>query len=171
MKCSDVREYILTDYLDERMSADAQASLERHLAECVGCREFEAQARRIMTAPFRQAERLSPPEGLWEKIHARIVAEQGARRGSPAAAFWAGLKERWALPKPAFAAAALVGVVAIALTFTVLRQSTQGPERTRLDLEAEAAYVAVLLESTGGVSVGENGENGGFGTAIEEYFL
>ncbi len=171
MKCRDVREFILTDYLDERMSGDAQTALERHLAECGGCREFEAQARQVVMEPFRQADRLYPPDAVWEKIHARILEENQARAGSRLGAFWAGLSSRVPLPKPALAAAALVGVMAIALTFTLHRLPMQGPELARLDIEAEATYVAALLDGTSAASVSESGENGGFGTAIEEYFL
>ncbi len=171
MKCREVREVILTDYVDARLSEDAQKSLERHLAECVGCREFEAQARRVLVAPFRQADRLYPPEAVWDKIHARIVEEEKSRPSSRLAGFWAGLTDRWAFPKPALAAAALVGILAVALTVTLLRQPAQGPDGARLDLEAEAAYVAALLEGAGAAAISDSGENGGFGTAIEEYFL
>jgi len=163
MKCSDLREQILTDYLDGRMEGAAREALEAHLAACDECRAYSAMARKAVIEPFRRAERAAPPESLWQQISARIEAEQGSSV-TPEPGFMAKLKSMFTLPKPAFAAAAVVALLVVAVVTTRLPRVQE--ETVTTTMTEEIDYMSDLLEGSNHLVNLE-----GYGTVIEDYFL
>ena len=96
----------LAAYAAGDVAADERARIERHLAECLECRETAAEFRALLdelaaTAPV-------PPDIAWPRYRAELRARLAARR----APSW---RARWLRPIPAAATAA----VAAALVITV----------------------------------------------------
>lgn len=74
MNCAQIRQ-LLHDYLDDDLSATAGDSIDRHLADCEGCRK-EMQALESLAARARDlATEIPPRRDLWPAIETRIDKE------------------------------------------------------------------------------------------------
>jgi anti-sigma factor RsiW len=164
MKCKDVRDGILSDYLDGEMQERQKKELEAHLSSCGRCREFERTVRRSVGEPLRGAERFMPREAVWQKIRERIAEEETI---SPADGFLRRMKALLAMPKPAMAAAGVL-VTALFVALLFLKSPFHHPDRATATFDKEADYIVSLMEGSQPFSVDDEE---GYGTAIEEYFL
>ena len=78
MPCRELVE-LITDYLEDRLSARDRTRFEAHLADCAACRTYLDQFRRTIRALGRL-----PEESLSsEARHALIVAFRGWSRRHP----------------------------------------------------------------------------------------
>ena len=168
MQCEKFQELILTDYLDRELAEEQRAALEAHLAQCPRCREFAEKALKVAVEPFEQLERLKPSPQLWANIKEAIKgAPQPDAREAPDD-FWERLKQLFYFPRPALVLATAV-LVTIMLLAVLPKQIGQN-HIAQVDsvAEDEIEYLAALMEGTERIDLDENG---GYGTAIEEYFL
>lgn len=167
MKCEQFQELILTDYLDEQLTAGRKAAVEGHLSSCEDCRQLAEAARKLAVEPFRHAGKVTlSQEEVWRRVKDKILSETPGQRTNPVAEFLEKLKDLLAVPNPAFSAAmALIMILAAGLFVVTFRQPEQ------------YVRVPVLEETTQSIAyvineiAGEDDANGGYGTAIEEYFL
>jgi anti-sigma factor RsiW len=165
MKCSQIQDLILTDYLDGRLEGAPKDRLEAHLSTCTGCREFEETARKTVFEPFSMAEKPAPAETVWHRIKKEIEAEQPAV-SRPLTGLARTIRSFFSARKPALALATAMTVLLVSVM--ILRTPPEKPERAGINIEEEISYVGYLLEGSNQFSA--NG-NGGLGTSIEEYFL
>ncbi len=68
MKCKDVRNAILTDYLDDQASCKQAVFVNEHLVQCVDCQEFFEQSQKILVDPFKAVHEVKVPDHVWTKI-------------------------------------------------------------------------------------------------------
>ena len=68
MKCKEIQDLMITDYLDDRLTSQQKTLIEAHLKECVACREFLAVVKKTVVAPFERSESHVPPESIWQRI-------------------------------------------------------------------------------------------------------
>ncbi|GAX60953.1 transmembrane transcriptional regulator [Candidatus Scalindua japonica] len=115
MKCEQVKELILTDYLDGQMEKAKKTQLEEHLTTCRDCREYELLTRTTVVEPFYNIEKHNPPEATWNKTREQIIVEQQMHNNSIADLFNR-VKTLFYFPKPAFIAATVVVLFAVATT-------------------------------------------------------
>jgi hypothetical protein len=89
------------ELVDGGLEGDAAKHLERHLAECAGCRELSEDLLRLRQAASSLPP-ITPPERVWTELKRRLEAEQ-----APAYHRW------FALPlwRPALALAAVLTLV------------------------------------------------------------
>lgn len=76
MKCEQIKELILTDYIDGRMTASAKEGLEKHLMACHDCLEFARVAKAMAVEPFEKMPREKTPENVWMNIKEKITARE-----------------------------------------------------------------------------------------------
>jgi len=127
MNCEEARQW-LSAYVDEELDVTASLEVERHLAECPGCRREHAELLGIREA-MRGAElTYEPPAALAKKVRAEVARAARQERG----AGW--FDWRWA------AAAALAAAVLVA---AVLWTRPSGAE-PRLLAEVVAGHVRSL---------------------------
>jgi anti-sigma factor RsiW len=165
MRCKEVHEILLTDYLDGQMDKSAKAAVEDHLSACSQCKSVLQSVREVGPQLFRDAGRLRAPESVWQHVKEAILSEQKERP-----AFLASMLERlgclFNIFKPRLAVAAILTLFIIAGTVGVLSMGhlqTFGPDK-----QEQGSYLYSLRESMGDSA--SNGDSG-LGTAIEEYFL
>jgi len=72
MTCRDVIE-LLSDYLQDALTPEVAADLERHLADCVPCRAYLATYRRTR-ALGAQAARLEMPDEMRTRLRDFLLA-------------------------------------------------------------------------------------------------
>ena len=118
----------LSEYLDGELAGAERDALERHLAECAGCRETLEQLRRV-TARARALDDRPPAADLWPAIAARIGAA-GADR--PALLPFVRRQLTFTVPQLAAAAVALmaVSVAAGMLVLSGPRPEAPAPDAT-----------------------------------------
>ncbi len=166
MKCDKVQELILTDYLDGQVNEEQKANIEKHLAGCVHCKEYELAARETVITPFNNTERLSPPEATWDKIRSQIEKEQLQERTNPFANLIRGIKSVLYIPKPAFAVATVAIVLLVIVT--VVKLPSDNRKIVKLSTEEQIECMDYLL---GAFNEELTDGNNDFGTSMEEYFL
>jgi anti-sigma factor RsiW len=165
MKCSKIRELILTDYADDRLDGERKADTERHFAGCRDCKELFAAVEKTVIEPFMETARIKPPESIWLRTRAAIIEEQNKP------VFGAGLlsrvKQALYIPRPVMAAiSAMVLIIAVV---TMAQLKIVGKEKiVKTDVQEQTEYYSYFTESP--VSTAVNDETG-LGTAIEKYFL
>jgi anti-sigma factor RsiW len=72
MTCRDVID-VLSDYLQDALTPEVAADLERHLADCVPCRAYLATYRRTR-ALGAQAARLEMPDEMRTRLRDFLLA-------------------------------------------------------------------------------------------------
>jgi len=166
MKCEQIQELLLTDYLDGQLDGEGLKSIEQHLSDCPGCREFLAVARKITVEPFYSSKKVFlSQEDVWHRIKQQIEKEHSQPSLSHRLAeMILGLKEL--VPKPAWALSIMVaGVILTAVYFNSWNRQEMVQTASSED---NGQYIAYFTDDVGS---GQPEDNGGYGTAIEEYFL
>ncbi|MBF0253243.1 MAG: zf-HC2 domain-containing protein [Candidatus Omnitrophica bacterium] len=164
MKCKQIRDLILTDYIDNEADKNILSSVESHFASCRECKEFYMAVKETIDRPLRESVDLAPSEKVWmnikRSIEERTCADtENVTEGLDIFGFLRNIK--WII-KPAYALAAML------LIFTVGEIKYYNVKEAGLNNEFIQENINYLL----GVNANEE-ENGaeGFGTGIEEYFL
>jgi len=173
MNCKEYQEIILTDYLDDQVSKENKQKIENHLSSCRECREFAVIAQKSVIEPFKMAERVTPPEAVWENIMEEMTEERSGNQVN-----WLEGLKKFLAPKPVFAYGALVCIVLIFImqnsgvkqishveninsqTQEVVQKQMNEPQ---LEIFESIEFLATLFDENNGIEE--------YGTSIEEYFL
>ena len=147
----------MTDYTDGEAGEALKKEVERHVALCGRCREFQEALRQAAIEPFKKAEAIEPPDFVWSRIEESIARERKPVRAP--------------LVKPAFAVAAVIAALMVAVIFA--RVSFDGQKA--VDgyavsgyLEEQLTFLAYLDND---IEESYNGDYTDMGTGIEEYFM
>jgi anti-sigma factor RsiW len=134
MRCEEVRELLLSDYIDGELDAAAAALVKEHVGACASCAALEARVRGQAVAPFRAAREAAPPKRVWKAVERRITGP--AARGGVFAGLGGALRGFFALPqlRPAIAAAA----VALIAAFLIGYQRYDSERSIAMYIEEEA---------------------------------
>jgi anti-sigma-K factor RskA len=165
MQCEKFQELILTDYLDDELNVLQHQEIESHLAACPHCRAFAQNAKIALVDPFDQLERIEPSVRVWKNIKEAIGKDANPAVREDPFDLWETLRRLFPLPRPVLVMATFA-VMAVMVLTVFLKQNNQ---TLVVQVEEEqATYLAYLMEDIGSADADENG---GYGTAIEEYFL
>ena len=116
MKCSRIKDLILSNYSDGELKEEQNVQIREHLAECSNCRDYESILRSRIIEPMENSQQLEPSEAVWMGVEEAIRREKEAWFSSRAAYF---LKRFFAVPKPVLAG--VVAAVLIIVSFFVGR--------------------------------------------------
>ncbi len=166
MKCDKVQKLIITDYLDGQVNEEQKTNIEKHLASCVRCREYELTAREEVITPFNNIEKLSPPKTTWDKIRKQIEKDQLQERKNPFADLIRGIKPALNIPKPAFAIASVAIILLVIVT--VIKLPSDNQKVVKMSTEERIECMTYLLGEFNEELVDEGND---FGDSVEEYFL
>ena len=169
MNCEKVKELILTDYADRQVNEEQKEQIEKHLASCGHCKEYELAARKTVIDPFNNAERLNPPEAVWHKIKEKIEEKQLQELTSPFADLIRRIKSFLYVPKPALAVATII--VALLIMVTIIKLPSENQEIVKVNLENQENQIECMTHLLRMFNQDSMNENNGFGTSIEDYFL
>jgi predicted anti-sigma-YlaC factor YlaD len=161
MKCKDIQELLKSDYLDCESSRQEKQAVKEHLDQCSICRSLEKELL-SQRGIFQRAERLQPPERLWQNIRDAIVSERLGQENSVRPGFLERLRDLIWYKRPAFA---LASVLAMTLFAAVLTKGIIA----RQQLSNQNNYREILSVYSRNLENNDSFEN--MGTSIEEYFL
>jgi anti-sigma factor RsiW len=158
MNCEKIKELILTDFTDGSLNEKMQKQVSLHLSSCVNCQEFAKTVSKIAIEPFKNAQKINPPDYLWYRIKDRIASQK------PRPAFSGLFKNLQVLfhPRPAFA---LVTIAVVVIIASVFFQPYIRGEEINLYLNDQMDFVSHLGHN------GNAAQEINFGTAIEELLL
>ncbi len=165
MNCDEIRELLLTDYVDGELDAARKAEVRGHLQGCAACRRFERAVRETAIEPLKNAEKVQPPDAVWERIRQAVIAGKD-RRAKGAFTVW---RERLEAAFPARAripSLAAAAVILLAVAFTGVSFNRQRIASRDLNKQWE---VLTFLETD--VLEFSNGDDATLGTAVEEFLL
>jgi predicted anti-sigma-YlaC factor YlaD len=157
-KCEQIRDWILTDYIDGWLDKKMTGQLEGHLLDCRDCRAFFKEVKDNVSLPFQQISQQPVPAALWTAIKQTIEQKKQA---SPWANFVDGLKGWLVFPRlvPVFATLAVMLIVGSATINNIHLRQAQDRD--------QGEYLVSLL-APAGTSAGAETD---LGTPIEHYFL
>lgn len=165
MKCKEIQELILTDYLDNEVTPLLKVEIEQHLVGCTACREFESAAKKAVIEPFRNPARPNPTDSVWQNIRERIETGEN-QTVNPSADIMGRIKSFLFAPKPALVTATVMALLLLAVIW--IKPPSENKDIINPNIEEQIDYMAYLVEGSNQLSM-DQGE--GYGTSIEEFFL
>ena len=158
--CKQIKELILTDYVDAQLDAASKSQVENHLHQCIACQDFAKEVKSHLIVPFEKASRQEVPEYLWQEIQQKIQHEQYAKQGvlDSVRDWLAGLS----FPRFMPALGSFVMLFFLGSSFFLNQQMKQAQDQEQ---RSYLTYMAVSIGSS--IQVGSNDRT----TPIEEYFL
>ena len=167
MKCEDVKELILTDYLDEQLGKEQKTQIEQHLTTCSDCKEYELLTRTAVVEPFNNLEKHNPPEATWNKIREQIEEERPQYEPENSFAdLILRIKKFLYIPKPAFVATTIA--VLLLVVVTVIKLQPEDQKIVKVSPEKQIECITYLISVFDQETVNVNDD---LGTSIEELFL
>lgn len=160
MSCKEIQELLLTDYIDGEVDTATRERIERHLLDCPSCLEF-ARAAQAAMEPVSQTAVKEVPAHVWNNIEQKL--------DQPAGQFnldWVnkiGFVLEGLISQPRRAAVFAVILVVAVSGLTVIKNAARQGSVSKVAENQPVEYFAFLVE--------EEDLNGGYGTAIEEFFL
>jgi len=165
MDCKIVKELITTDYVDKELDEKLMKEIAVHLRACKKCSVFEESLRKAAVEPFKNIKEIRPPEYLWERIKENIEKENTRQEQGLFVYIRNYLQLVFAIPRPIFAATAVI-IVCIILG-VILGVSLNSQHQITNYLQDQIDFISSLdVNSSNSSTTNHNG----FGTTIEEYF-
>lgn len=155
MNCEQVKELILTDYIDGRLSDGQQREFQAHLKGCPSCEAMAKQVRADIQSPLQNVGAHRPDDFLWTRIKRAIEQEQPRVRTFDRPRFIFALK-------PALILAATVLVMAVSVS--LVRLDALNRQAAGKTVDEQVSYIASLMQPA-------QEQDSSIGTDIETYFL
>ncbi len=77
MKCKEIQELLMTDFIDGELPSDRREAVDKHLGQCSECRLYAEEVRKAAVLPFVGVEDKAVPERVWDSILSAI--DEGER--------------------------------------------------------------------------------------------
>lgn len=165
MKCDQIQEVLLTDYLDQELNGTRLKEVEAHLAACSACREFLNAVKASIEFPLQKSSRIElSKDVIWQNIKSQIQPEY-SQRPSFLDHLLNGFRGWTTLARTLSVFTAMVIIVA-AVVF-IKPNSVQVANNTQEINEEKEVLLAYVEDEL----MFDDGDENGYNTMIEEYFL
>ncbi len=164
MKCNDIQELILTDYLDGEIHPDVKRQVDGHIAGCQVCKEILTFSRQVAEEPFKHSQlKFENQKEVWEKIKFKIEEEVLTEKFTLQWNWLERMKSILTVPRMSVA----VSVVVIALLTAAVYFRNSPPTMVIHQSSDNTQIINDVIEE---LSIGEDEEDS-YGTDLESYFL
>ncbi|MGA1823787.1 MAG: anti-sigma factor family protein [bacterium] len=168
MNCHTIRELLLTAYPDGELEGELKDTIEKHLRACRECRQLDYTVRERAIMPFKNAIRMKPRDVVWNRIRDALDVEK--RQSS--ACFYDMLRDRLQgiclVPRIVITLAAALIIAAVMVTVIAIKAPMHNQKVANMQSKEEIEYLTHVM---GEAEYFSSNDNGGYNTAIEEYFL
>ena len=72
MNCDEIKDIIVTDYLDGELNEEMAHSIESHINKCSDCFQFENMLKLKAVDPFKSMKVSAPADSVWKNIKDNI---------------------------------------------------------------------------------------------------
>ena len=155
--CKEIRDFILTDYIDGEIHGALKKTINDHLSECGDCLMFAREVEKNLIDPFKTSPKKEVPEALWRSIKEKI--ENSNAKGRRIKDFWGRLTGSFSFPK--LAAPVFMLLLAMGTIFFHIQRENQAREQEQVEYLAYVLTPPDLQET----------DNNSSPMPIEEYFL
>jgi len=125
MVCEQCQE-LISDYIDGTLELGEQTKMERHLADCEGCRAVRDDLLQVVHFS-KQLPLHTPSSAVWSRIETDLANERPRSSWSRAQALWARAQNRYLrLSIPQLAASAVALAILVSIGVLLARQSNEG---------------------------------------------
>jgi anti-sigma factor RsiW len=166
MKCNEIQDILLTNYIDNELSGEHRLMIEGHLNQCPQCRAV-LQTARSLNEVLSSAEKVAlDKQKIWKNITDRLDQDASSSLVYTPVRDTHDRRVRFAnLFKPAFAFGVLAALIVAMSYFAV-----SGKGRLAQTLPEEEQYLATMADE---IILAEQNDDFGedFGTDLEAYFL
>lgn len=162
--CSKYKNWILTDYIDNRLSSSQVKEMESHLTKCLSCRKLLEDIKSEFLKPLQSITPSPVPEDLWFQIKDKIQIQSQPKNFFKE--YLLLLKEQW---NKGFAIPALaLGMFfcLLSLSAVMLLGEKRNSEYKKNLTQETVSYVLSVMDSS---SIEEDVND--YGTALERFFL
>lgn len=159
MKCDQIQELLLTDYLDDCLEKDLRAKIDEHVDGCPECKHFKQTVIQTTVDVFKGMERGEVPADLWSKIETSIENESQPCLGT--SSWWESLRSLFANPAPVLTIAVLVIFLGLG------RVNQWNVHQAQLNQQSQE-FLASVMNSSSTILINDDE---GFGTNVEQMFL
>ena len=158
MKCQDIQDQLLTGFLDNELSSDKKALIEKHLVECAPCREFLVAVKKV-NDPMRAVDGMEPGAHVWARVRDQVESVPSSVGENIRAWFEEVL---WGF-RPTFVYGSIVAAMCVALIVPVGLYQQQSVAKA----DKEELMQLVYADDNTATAIGA--EAIGSGTAVEEW--
>ena len=155
MKCIEIQNMIMTDYIDGQLNSEMLKNVEEHLLICPECRDIK-NCLEAVRVPLQNAQSTPSPE-IWSRIQEKIASDQTRRHGilEDVNEF---LRVFLFSPRTIFVKAAVIVVLVSAIIL--------GPQWLKTKAPVTNGDIGMTFVSDEALD-----DNYEFGTALESYLL
>ncbi len=158
--CKNIKDLILTDYIDDEAGAATKAAVDAHLLFCGDCRQFADKVKEDLAGPFKNVESENVPEHLWTAIKDKIENQSSARLKE--SGFWEKFAGSFFSPRLATALGGFAVIILLS-SFVFYHQLSE-----KRQAQEQGEYLASLWRSSDVVSdMPGNSDQ----MPLEKYFL
>ncbi len=157
-KCEQIKDLILTNYMDGQLDLKLRQGVEEHLLDCRDCRAFFKEIKNHTVLPFHQGNPQPVPAQLWSNIKESLAEDQQPALGQ---GLVEALKDLFVFPR---LVPMLASLVVMLMAGTVSLNTIQ--EQHLQDKDQGEYLVSLLGKATAAAT-----ETIEPSTPIEHYFL
>ncbi|MCK4532277.1 zf-HC2 domain-containing protein [bacterium] len=165
MNCEEIKQLLMTDYIDGEINKELKEEVEKHLDLCDDCRQLKQNLQGISGDLFKKIEQTKVSDLVWARIENSVSKEKKQSKGI-LAGLMNYLQPDFFIRKPVFSTTLILAGVFLAIIFT---KGSFNNRKTANSYLKEQVEVFVYLDADGTEFL--ETENIDFGTGIEEYFL
>lgn len=165
MNCKKIQDLILTDYIDQELDLEGRKQIDLHLENCEACQEVLLHVQKEATEPLEHAQKVSVPQSVWNEIKREIIEK--AERKTLIEEAYGHVKDFFVVRRPVFALSTALVVLLLVVSFVRM----PGLMDKKVSYSGDVHLVETFAYLAGVDSFDDESNNGGFGTAVEEYFL
>lgn len=158
MKCDQIQELLLTDYLDGVLQEDLKKKVDAHIKDCPACLEFKKAAIRTTVDVFNGVEQKQPPDHLWARIENALEIHPNE---ASSVSWWDYLKPWFSNPVPAMA------MMVVLFLFAGSAVNQFQDRQAKLNQQSKE-FLASVMNSSSSVLISDEDD---LGTNEELYFL
>ena len=163
MNCNNIKELILTDYVDNELAPDKRTLLETHLMNCPACRNLASSIKET-AGILADGKRVSlDRDKIWQKITAEIASEKSPSIIYEPRRQMSLLEKIFPVARPA--------VVGVGLVLLIVLTTFYFKPVNTAKLQEQEEGIEYLAYTVDAIDTIDDVESDGFGTSIEEYFL
>lgn len=159
MGCDQIKELLLTDYIDGCLSPEIKRTVDEHLNNCPSCAEFKQTVIQTSVVPFNEVDRKDVPADVWSKIESSLEHKQETEPKT--ISWWESLQSLVFKPAPVGAFIVIFFLIAsVTLNQRNLRQAKLNSQSKEFLVSVMNASSSVLIS-----------DDDGYGTSLEQVFL
>ncbi len=149
MNCEEIKDIIVTDYLDGEVNEEMSRCIESHINKCSNCYQFENMLKLKAVDPFKSMKVSAPADSVWINIKDNIKQGQRVKvknEGSILDVLLHNARTLFNIKRPVFAVLMLMVVITVGTLFvkTKLNNETESDSFIREYLNEHVEFLTEL---------------------------